>query len=40
MRASFWGATIADCMATSMISAFWRKVEIEEIVPMSPPCRA
>jgi mannitol 2-dehydrogenase len=26
-------ATIADCMADADVSAFWRKVELEEIVP-------
>jgi mannitol 2-dehydrogenase len=26
-------ATIADCMADAHVSSFWRKVEIEEIVP-------
>lgn len=26
-------ATIADCMADPLVSAFWRKVELEEIVP-------
>ncbi|AHM03152.1 Multiple polyol-specific dehydrogenase [Roseibacterium elongatum DSM 19469] len=26
-------ATIADCMADASVSAFWRKVEMEEIVP-------